>query len=668
MLNQLKSYQTKLLLLGIPVFYLIWTIFINHLAGPFAASRCDPEYMYLMNGLNCAVLKFNMIGHIDNPGTPIQLLTGLFIRITHFLSGQKPIIEDVLSRPDSYIMWASVYLTIISVTLIYWLGKTAWKYTKDIFATVVLQSSVLLNPVFLDLPIRYNPDRILILYVILFIILCLNYFFSGKITPFKFAIISGVLMGIGVASKFNFLPLIIIPFFLIPKLKNRFYYGLSFIISGALSISPIWNKFSETRRFFANLITHDGLYGQGTKRILNIQNFANNLELIFKDNIAFSIVAISALIILLIWIFKKEKASESRIYYIFLALFLVSALIGMIMVAKHFKNYYLAPVMSLTGFSLFFIWKIVQSQYKFPFSRLFFSITLMILVLISFDHQYPYYKQRIKQRNATSTTQDFIKKNIGMKDLWFIEPTWLAGPMVENALAYGISWVAHRHRLYDNFHKCYPNVLTWEGANKNPKWFRTVEADPESILKSGRDIFIYSSPGRNASTLISWLDSLSFANSIEIQKDTVFVNPENDDKIIRVKNKLGWKLKNSDLSPTQLLRGTVTLNSLGSVTERIVLSDVQEGDYIEVTTGILNQDIKNPGRLILKSLQSDTDGIYFEDSHSLQDIGNQWQLLRLRGRIQKTPIDGKMECLVYYPGRQTIKVRNLEIQHMGIVK
>ncbi len=668
MLGPISSKQVKYLLPGIPVLYFLWSIFLNHNAGPFSVTRCDPEYIYLMNGLNCAVLKFNMIGHIDNPGTPIHLLTGLFIRITHFLTGQRPIVEDVISRPDTYLMWASVYVSIITAFLLFWVGKVTWKFTNNLTAVLILQSSVLLNPVFIDFPLRYNPDRILVLYVVLFAILCMSYLLSGKVSHRRFAILAGILMGVSVASKFNFLPLVIIPFFLIPKGKNRWIYVLVSIVSGALSISPIWNKFSETRTFFTNLITHDGLYGQGSSRIINVQSFIDNIGLIFKFNIAFSIIAIASIVILIMWLVKDRKLTGKNWYYIFLILFLVSTFIGMVMVAKHFKNYYLAPVMALSGFVLFIDWQIIKTRYKFKYHDTAFLIVLAILVCISFYNQHPYYQNRANQNKASNITQNFIRTHIGVKDLWLIEPTWLAGPMVENALSYGISWVAHRQQLYDVFHKVYPNVLTWEGKDNTPKWFRTADADPESILKCGRDIYLYSSPERNAGLLLITLDSISSHTGVGIRKDTVFVNPENQDIIIRVRNTDGWSEKAVSSAPVKggTLSTSITdaLSASKPVTEKSIVQNVKAGDYLEVTVCVQNKDEKNLGRLILKSLQSDTDGIYFEDYHSVQDIGGHWQLLRLRGKIQTAPKDGQLECFVYYPGQKELKVRDLEIKLM----
>ena len=669
MLNTAKTNSlVKYFILGIPIFYLLWSFFLNHLAGPYSFSRCDPEYIYLMNGLNCAVLKFNMIGHIDNPGTPIHMLTGLFIRITHLLSGQRPIVEDVLSRPDTYLMWASVYVSVFTFLLLNWLGNVTWKYTNSITATLILQSSILLNPVFLDVPLRYSPDRILILYVLVFVILCMSFFLSGKVSVLRFSILSGILMGVGVASKFNFLPLVIIPFFLLPKVKPKLIYILAFFISAALAISPIWNKFSETRKFLFNMVTHDGLYGQGSAKIINLDSFFHNLGPIFQYNLSFAIIVFASLFFLILWLVKGSKTSPTRIYYLFLSLFLAASLIAMVMVAKNFKQYYLAPVISLSGFGLFLIWKIVNEQFKYRHLDKLFLIILLILVAIPFGQQSPFYQKRISQGKASKITQDYIHKNITNKDLFFIEPTWMAGPMVENALAYGVSWVAHRHQLYDALHSIYPNIITWEGAGNNPKWFRTVEADPESILKCGSDIFLYSSPGRNAGVLLTWLDSLAGQNNIGIRKDTVFVNSKNDDRIIRVRNTDGWSDKTAYLQPAEAFEGSVILNPLKTVSEKIIVDKVIAGDYIEATVCIRNLDKENPGRLILRSMQSETDGVYFEDSHSLQDIGGRWMLLRLRGRIQKAPADGKLECMVYYPGQKKIEIRNLEIRHMGKVQ
>ena len=90
----------------IPLVSLLAGFWIFSRILPFHVKNIDPEYPYLINGLNCALLRFNMIGHTDHPGTPFQLFCGLIIRLTHLLAGRESIVADVFRRPDFY-LWPS---------------------------------------------------------------------------------------------------------------------------------------------------------------------------------------------------------------------------------------------------------------------------------------------------------------------------------------------------------------------------------------------------------------------------------------------------------------------------------------------------------------------------------------------------------------------------------
>jgi hypothetical protein len=50
----------------LPIFTLMWGIFILFYFDTFYSRNIDPEYPYLINGLNAAILKFNQIGHYDH--------------------------------------------------------------------------------------------------------------------------------------------------------------------------------------------------------------------------------------------------------------------------------------------------------------------------------------------------------------------------------------------------------------------------------------------------------------------------------------------------------------------------------------------------------------------------------------------------------------------------
>ena len=654
--------RKNIFLLLLPIIYLLWSLLLNLLAGPHSISRSDPEYPYLLNGLNCATLNFNNIGHTDHPGTPFQLFTGITIRITHLFVGQGPVYEDVIARPQVYLGFSSLILSLLTMLILIWLGRITLKHTGKWMPALVLQSSVFLSAVLIDFPLRYHPDRMLMVYGLLFAGLVIKYLYAENFSHQRFAILSGLIMGVGFATKFNFLPLLILPLFILPKLKTRIIYGASFGVSFFISILPILNKFKDFRKFIGGVAAHDGLYGQGAEQMINWEAFFHNLGDSVRFNPALYVTIALSLGILLQAPISRLLKSKDRRKLLFITGFYLAFALSMIMVSKHYKNYYLAPVLSMTGLVLALLTDAYFYTQRFSKLSNFGLPAIVILVFLTVIPLPKQYRHRIQEKQSTLNTEHFITENLGSMDLWFIEPTWMAGPMVENALIYGISYVAHRHQFYREYHQVYPNVLTWEGEGRNPKWFRTVDADDESILKSGRDIYLYDSPGRNANLLLTWLDTLSAQMGIGITKETVFVNQENDDRVIRVRNREGWSTKKVTKGYEGLRKVTRGDEGLAIVT----IGGVEDGDYIVATVCVNNLDGENPGRLILRPIPGDTTGIYFEDSHSLQDIGHGWQLLTLRGHIPATPLNSQMECLVYYPGDKEMEVRDLEIVQMAM--
>lgn len=656
-MNKIKKY----LLIIIPVLYLIWSLQLNLLGGPFFLSRSDPEYPYLLNGLNCSMLQFSNIGHTDHPGTPFQMLTGLVIRVTHVLIGQGPLVQDVLSRPEMYIAAGSLFLSILTFLLILWLGRVAMRNNGKLTGAIILQSTFVLSTILIELQLRYTPDRIMVIYNLILAGLTVKYFFTENYADRKYAILSGILMGISLATKFNYLPALIIPLLVIPNFRNRIIYGCTALLAFFISLIPILDKFNEFRRFISGIATHEGVYGSGAQQMINWKSFGRNAIELLSANPTFTIILIFSIGLVLYYFFNRKKSQQTERYHITLTGFILASFVGFLLISKHYKVVYYVPVLSLSGLALFMIWMISGIQFRWGKIHSALSIGLLaVLILLSLIPMPEQYRSRISQKQANMKTRQFYTDNVTRKDLMFIEPTWMAGPMVENALAYGISYVAHRHEFYQDYQQLYPNVITWEGAGQKPRLFRTVEADPESIIFSGKSIFIYSSPGRNAGLLLNYLDTLAARSLTRVSRDTVFTN-SNDDRVIRVRNTDGWQT----LTDSNELTEPVELSPARSVTEPVFIKGVTEGDYLEITLRIFHNDNDARCRIIARSLQSDQDGIYFEDSGSLQDIGHGWQLLRMRGRTAKTPPDGQMVCQIYYPGHEKITVQDLQIRHMG---
>ena len=69
-----------LLLLIAPFAYFFLGSYIHQVIGLYSLRSADPEYIYFISGLSIADGKF-MLGHIDNPGTPLQYLTALVFSV-----------------------------------------------------------------------------------------------------------------------------------------------------------------------------------------------------------------------------------------------------------------------------------------------------------------------------------------------------------------------------------------------------------------------------------------------------------------------------------------------------------------------------------------------------------------------------------------------------------
>ena len=139
-----------LLFIIIPFTYFFLGSYVHQIIGLYSLRSADPEYIYFISGLSIANGKF-MLGHIDNPGTPLQYLTALVFRILYQLRDhQIPFNEDVLSNADLYLRVLNLVLTIVCSIFIYYIGNAVFKITKRISFALILQLSPLFTNIIHD--------------------------------------------------------------------------------------------------------------------------------------------------------------------------------------------------------------------------------------------------------------------------------------------------------------------------------------------------------------------------------------------------------------------------------------------------------------------------------------------------------------------------------------
>ena len=516
----------------IPLMLFAWGIFMLIFFDPFYARSSDPEYPYLVNGLNCAILKFNYIGHYDHPGTPFQVFNGIVMRVTHLLSGRGAIAQDVFARPEHYLNAISTSLFLLQAALIFMVGLLGFKRKIPFWQIAILQASFLFNDVLMWLFSRANPDRFFMIAGVLFIIVYLRHGYENR-SPRKFALWSGTVMALGIATKFNFLPVLILPLLLIDTNKNRLIYAGSGIVSFFILISPIINKFDDYYRFLISIFKHDGLYGSGESKILNFQKMIDSTLEIFRLNPELMLLIVALIVLTVIAIRKRNEGTKGFIYLFAGYLFIIAFQI--LLVSKHFKNYYLAPTFIIYGFMFFtiaiFLSRIIKQKRQLVLASNILPILFILFTLVKVQRGIPAISKNMAHQNKIRA---FVDTQISKDDFWFVEPTWESGPHAENAIVYGLSYCGHREEYIPQLKTVNPNVVTYEGNNQVKLW-RGAPVSLDSVVATGKNIYIYSTPGRQAHLLAQMVQESAAKYQFQLSVDTVYADSETQGKIIRIK-------------------------------------------------------------------------------------------------------------------------------------
>jgi len=524
----------KLIISIIPSLIFVWGILSLLFYDPFFSRSIDPEYTYLVSGINCSQMHFNRIGHIDNPGTTFQVYEGIIFQITHLFSGHGKLVQDVFSRPEHYMNAISLSMTFAHVIILIFIGLIGLKREIPIWQLMILQASSFYNDVLLLFFGRCNPDRFFVLIALLFILVYLKYGYNN-LSPKKFSIYSGIVMGMGFATKFNFLPLLILPFFLIKSNKKKLIYTGSLIVSFILFVSPVIDKLDAYYAFLKGMFSHNGPYGTGNTEILNIGAMMGNLKEIFRINPELGLL-IPALIVMLVIAIKKRNVNGNLNSVWLFAGFLAFIFVQMIFVSKHFKNYYQAPLFATYSFIFFsiavFLSRIIKNKNKLIMASLILPILFISASGCRLKRDFKFINENIASREKVL---EFVQENVTKNDFWFNEPYWEGAPYEGNGLILGLSYCRHRSDYLPQLMEVNPNVITYEENKDQVKLWRCVSVSLDSVIATGKNIYLYSTPGRKAAVLTQILQEVASRNLIQLQIDTIYNDPQTESRIIRAK-------------------------------------------------------------------------------------------------------------------------------------
>ena len=367
-----------LIFLIIPFIFLFVVLLLKDAQGPYwLGSNSDPEYAYLLNSLNLA--EGQPVGHVDHPGTPLQEAGAVVLKVFHSFRNAGTLSEDVLKNPEAYLLIMNGILLALGVCLLFFIGWFAFRKTGDMRFSLLIQASPFFSTALLLSAARMNPEPLLL--VISFAMIPAILFFRESFFIFSF------LCGLGVAAKVTFLPMVLVPLFVLPGIFRKISFAVLMAAFVFWFTSPIISEYGFILKLFRSLFMHTQIYGGGPEKIVDPRLYLANLKHLHQtEPVFFAVFYLS----LFAWIRRKKKD------FWLLSGILACQSSSILMVAKHFmagKEYYLLPALMLSALSLYLFWEITSSRQD-PRALFFSSLIGLFFIVRIFDLTHTYFDLR----------------------------------------------------------------------------------------------------------------------------------------------------------------------------------------------------------------------------------------------------------------------------------
>ena len=374
----------------------------------------DPDYIYLMNAVSLS--RGVDAGHIDNPGTPVMEIGACILWIHYFFEGPgtDSIQFEVLKDPDKYVnLFRQAFILLIALTLII-AGWVVYSKTRNILWGIIFQITPFLSVNVLEHAwTKVSPEPVLLFITTLYAALLVVFYFDDKKRPVFYLFVFSLIGGFGLATKATFLPVLVIPFFLLKNRKFSLYYLLGVIAFFFLFTLPAHAEYHRMFDWFIGIITHKGIYGGGEKGFIDASLYFENLVNIFRNNLFFTfILLISVVAVLLKRVYpetsNRRKGRKSKAVLLSL---ITANLLGILIVAKHYHaNHYLLPVLALSGVTLFFSLESINVLFKRKIYLNGLQLVFIMLFLVVFFGWFLPVLQ-VKNRGYKETNKEYIEVN-----------------------------------------------------------------------------------------------------------------------------------------------------------------------------------------------------------------------------------------------------------------
>jgi hypothetical protein len=264
----LKTASRILLLCPLALFAL--SIIATNLQGPFYyGQNSDPEYVYLLNGLNIDTLQTP--GHTDHPGTTLQVIDGVIILIKWALSSGfagpwQSLQLAVLTHPEDYLHAIGLVLNLLLSAALYFAARRIYQLSDSLLVALVFQISFGMFMETFHAQARVSPEPLLITAAMLLFIPLAGLIFDQEVsiqeTEPRLAVAIGLALAFGMVTKITFAPMLAVC--LLFRTRRALFLCLSTCVVAAVALLfPVWSEIPRMLRWFGSLLLHKQRYGHG---------------------------------------------------------------------------------------------------------------------------------------------------------------------------------------------------------------------------------------------------------------------------------------------------------------------------------------------------------------------------------------------------------------------
>lgn len=386
---------------AVPLLTMALSVGMRVAAGPYwLSTNLDPAYLYLLNSLY--YLRGIQSYFTDHPGTTLHMLfVGLFW-LTHPGQAAERTIEDVLRNPELYLNVMNIFLIVIFGVSSIFLGRTAYRASgSKTFAVLVQCPAFLLvalkayvADIVLPIMANVNAEPLMATVMnVLFILALKIYKDPAKGTTLVYALWFALVCAAGIATKFTFAPLIVLPLFFLKGLRTRIVF-LGALGTGLLFfLLPISGRLPQVGTWLGLVF-----FSIGAPQGMKPDGYLDGLIWLGWEQTFIVLIVLALLAGYLISLRKKpyDKA------HVFAGAGLLAVMLNLLVVAKHHGPQYLVVGIGSAGMTAAFLYLLLARSLE---QRKLGGQIALLLIILGTVHAL-FYGVQLAKRTAGRLTFD----------------------------------------------------------------------------------------------------------------------------------------------------------------------------------------------------------------------------------------------------------------------